>query len=97
MEIDFDEVKISPMSKYKFKKFFKKKMQTAAFNFLMMKKETHSKMAEVTYKKLEIQPYLNSDSGLTDQQKQLVTNLKTQMFKVRQNLKNQNQLCQLCE
>ena len=87
------------MTKYKFKKMIRKKIQTSAFSFLMSKKETHSKMSENQYKKLETQSYLKSDSGLTDKQKQLLTNFRTRMYKVRNNYKNlyENQLCQLCK
>ena len=54
-------------------------------------------MSENQYNKLETQAYLKSDSGLTDKQKQLLTNFHTRMYKVRNNYKNlyENQLCQL--
>ena len=55
-------------------------------------------MSNVTYSNFEIQPYLKSNSGLTEQQKRLVTNIRTRMFKVRQHFKNQfeDHMCQLC-
>ena len=77
----------------------RKKIQTLAFSFLMSKKETHSKMSENQYDKLETQSYLKSDSGLTDKQKQLLTIFCTRMYKVRNKYKNlnENKLCQLCK
>ena len=49
LAIHFDDQKISQMSKQRFKKMLKKKIQYAAFNFLMTKKNLHSKMADVEY------------------------------------------------
>ena len=77
----------------------KKKIQYAAFNFLMTKKNMHSKIADVEYQKLEIQSFLKSESGLNDDEKQLLVKLRTRMIRVKQNFKNQheNHLCQLCK
>ena len=99
LQIELDDIEISQMTKYKFKKMIRKKIQTAAFRFLMSKKETHSKMSENQYNKLETQTYLKSDSGLTDKQKQLLTNIHYKMFKLRHNYKKlyDNQFCELCK
>jgi hypothetical protein len=97
--IHCDDQKISQMSKQRFKKMLKKRIQSAAFNFVMAKKNIHSKMADVEYQKLEIQSFLKSDSGLNNEEKQLLVKLQTRMIRVKQNFKNQheNHLCQLCK
>ena len=99
LEIKLDEKEISQMSKQKFKTAVKKKIRAAAYKFLIAKKESHSKMSGTEYEKLEIQNYLKSDSGLTNDLKKLLVNFRTRMYQVKQNFKNQyeNTLCQLCK
>ena len=56
-------------------------------------------MSGTEYEKLQIQSYLKSDSGLSNELKKLLVNFRTRMYQVRQNFKNQNEdtLCQLCK
>ena len=58
------------MSRYKFRRILKKNIQNSAFNYLMRKKQSHSKMSDIEYNGLETQKYLKSDSGLSDTEKQ---------------------------
>ena len=99
INLEIDDEEISQLSKHKFKKLLKKKISIAAFDYLMKKKETHTKMHDTEYKKMEIQSYLKSDSGLTDELKQILVNLRTRMCSVRENFKNKyvDHLCQLCK
>ena len=99
LNLNLDEEKISQMSKYKFKKIVKEKLLTVAFNYLIEKKQTHSKMLNTDYEKLKIQSYLKSDSGLTTDEKKLLMKFRTRMASVKDNFKNQyeDQLCQLCK
>ena len=98
LNLKINDEGISQLSKHKFKKILKKHIITAAFNYLMKKKEKHTKMDGAEYQKLEIQSYLKSDSGLNNEQKQILVNLRTRMFEVRENFKNKydDHLCQLC-
>ena len=49
------------MTKSSFKKFVKNAAKNQAFEYLLKKKERHSKMDNLTYLKFEIQQYLNSN------------------------------------
>ena len=99
INLEMNDLQISQMSKQKFKKKLKKKITIAAFNYLMEIKGSHSKMSEVDYNELQIQSYLKSDSYLTNDQKQILLKLRTRMYSVRENFKNQyeSKLCQLCK
>ena len=87
INLNLSDQKISQMSKYKFRKLLKKKIHIAAFNYLMEKKQSHSKMSDIEYRDLTIQGYLKSDSGLTDEEKQFL--VKFRMASVSKNYSNQ--------
>ena len=53
LNIDMQEEKIQKMKKYNFKKVVKEKIAVEAFNYLMKKKETHSKLDNIHYEKLQ--------------------------------------------
>ena len=86
------------MSKYKFRKLLKKKVYESAFRYLIVKKQSHSKMSDTEYKDLEIQTYLRSNSGLTNEEKQFLVKFRLRMASLRKNYPNQYQdlRCQLC-
>ena len=46
------------MSKYQYKKCVKDKIAKAAFKYLEGLKSKHSKIKDIKYKKLQIQPYI---------------------------------------
>ena len=99
INLKMSDLEIAKMSKNKFKKIVKKHITTAAFSELIRVKETHSKMQDTKYNKLEVQDYLKSDSGLSDARKQLLVKLRTRMYGVKVNFKNhyENHQCRLCK
>ena len=48
------------MSSRQYKKYIKEKVRTKAFTYLKSLQETHSKIRNIVYSKLEMQPYLSS-------------------------------------
>ena len=82
------EEKIETMKKSHFKKVVKEKIAVEAFNFLMKKKETHSKLDNIHYDKLQIQSFLKSNSGLDNHKKYLLIKLRTRMTDMKNNYKN---------
>ena len=84
---------ISRMSKEKFQNFLKEKIKKRAFEYLIAKKEKNkerSKVKDVNYTNLEIQPYLlpNSLSKKTSESIQLcrfIFSLRCRMLQVREN------------
>ena len=65
----------------------KEKSRLAAFNYLMSKKETHSKLDNLQNSELKLQPYLSSD-GLFKEDAQLLFKLRTRMANFKLNFKN---------
>ena len=76
IDIDMDEEKISETYKSTYKKKIKVLINKAVFKFFMNIKETHSKLDEVTYSKLETQIYLTS-SKLKTSEKELLFNMRS--------------------
>ena len=65
----------------------------------MQSKNTHSKMAQLSYKKLEIQPYLK-DGVLNSSDARLLFDFRTRMVDVGHNFKNSGKhstVCPLCK
>ena len=58
INLNLTENEISKLSKQKFKAIVKDKVRNAAFEYLKMLKNGHSKMKNLIYEKLELQPYL---------------------------------------
>ena len=98
LNVNKSDEQISQMSKYKFRKLLKKMIHNSAFDYLMRKKQSHSKMSDIEYNKLEMQRYLKSDSGLSDAEKQFLVKFRLRMASLRKNFQNQYQdkKCQLC-
>ena len=61
-------------------------------------KETHSKLKEVEYSKLEMQHYIKSDSNLTDDEKCLLFQFRVRQIDVKCNYKNKYFIhnCDIC-
>ena len=99
LKMKMTDEKISQISKHKFKRILKKNIYKEAFDELIEKKDSHSKMSETKYDKLEPQSYLKSDSGLSNEEKYLLMKFRTRMAELRNNFQNkyQDQLCQLCK
>ena len=87
INLSFDEIKV--MSKYSFKKIVKTKIRECAFYELMSKieKNDHSKLKNILYQDLKMQPYLNSNLVNSNQAKQLFR-FRTRMSNVKSNFKS---------
>ena len=71
-----------------------------AFEELLKKKESHSKMINLEYKSLNMQNYLkSSNENLTQKDAQDIFQLRTRMFDVKSNYKNKYEvlMCEACE
>ena len=66
IKIDLSFEQIRQMSVYKFKKLVKQKIQEAAFEYLIKKKNGQTKIQDVQYSKLEIQEYLLEGNSNTE-------------------------------
>ena len=58
--LDMTDKEIGKTQKQKFKNIVKSKVITAAFNYLQMLQQSHSKMENIKYDQFEISPYLTS-------------------------------------
>ena len=74
--LSLSEEEITMMSKYQMKTEVKKKVKTAAFEYLKTTKESKSKMENLNYYTFTIQPYLSTPS-LTADQTSLLLALRT--------------------
>ena len=78
------------MSKNKFKKFIKAKINIASFKFLENLKKSHSKIKFIKYKKLEIQPYIKSEI-FSNEEVKLLFSLRSRMTNVKSNFSSKFQ------
>ena len=62
-----------------FKKLTKKKIRAAAFSYLSGLQNTHSKVRDIVYDRLEIQPYLVS-TMFTNQETTLLSSLRSRTY-----------------
>ena len=85
---ELDEESISAISKNKFKRYVKKKMDIAVFDYLEGQKAKHSKVKDIKYVKLETQPYIVSEN-LTNVEMCTLFALRSRMTKVKKNFSNQ--------
>ena len=72
------------MSKNKFKRLVKKKMQQAALKYLNAKKQSHSKVRDLQYKNISPQKYIIS-KDISDGQIQTLFALRSNMLRVKAN------------
>ena len=97
---DFNENKIQNMTKGSFKKFIKEKIKTAAFDHLRKLQEKHSKIRDIVYKKLEIQPYMVSPVFL-DEEVNTLHSVRSRAVDCKANYRNMykddDMLCILCK
>ena len=95
----FPDKQISKLSKRTYKKIIKEKVRVAAFEDLVTRKDSHSKVRDISYKKFKIQQYLSS-SKFTIKEKQLLFKLRTRMFDAKANFSSMyvnNDKCNFCE
>ena len=92
--MSIDEIKQCPRSTFKL--HVKEKCRESAFKSLIDAKNCHSKLANLSYEKLEMQPYLR-DGILNCKEARLLFTLRTRMVDVGCNFKNKaSLLCPLC-
>lgn len=88
IDLPFSEIK--QMKKSSFKKLVKGKANEAALNYLNSLKLTHSKLDNLKYSELQIQPYLINRSIYTPMAQQ-VFNWRTRMANFRSNFSHGNE------
>ena len=86
------------LKKEALKNKLKEKIYFSAFKYLQVLKSSHSKVREVSYEKLCIQPYL-TDNNFTTVEKQLLFSLRGRMTNIKNNFSSiyQNLNCDLCD
>ena len=84
-----NEDEISATSKSVYKKKIKDLINKSAFEYFMDLKKGHSKLADVTYNKFQIQPYLRAKE-LNNSGKELLFNLRSNCHSSKHNFKKIN-------
>ena len=96
-EIQNDEtIKMNHTNSYK--QFIKSKIRMRALKYLKSFQQTHSKVKEIVYEKLEVQPYLTSPLFSNDEVN-LLHRLRSRMTECKANFKQKyvnNLKCRLC-
>ena len=97
IEIDKNFENLKKMSKESFKKLVEKKVRKAALKDLIKRKNSHSKMKNLEYSELELQPYFKSKL-LFKTEAQNLFRYRTRMADFKNNFKNGNTniSCLLC-
>ena len=72
------------------------KIQITAFNELMSKKETNSKLKTLKYTNLDLQHYLSVSSNLNNEEKRMMFRWRSHMIKVNCNYGLKEAMCPLC-
>ena len=67
-----------------YKKFIKKKVRNAAFEYLHAKKSSQSKIEDISYTNLSVQKYLNSDL-FTNDEVYLLSKLRSRNIQMKEN------------
>ena len=85
------------MKKFAFKKYLNKKINQSGFEYLEKIKFSHSKVKNISYRKLKIAPYLK-ESTIPIDKKQLIFALRTSMINVKANFGTMfgDTSCDLC-
>ena len=81
-----DDSKIKVMKKKKYKKMIKEKITKAAFEFLQAKKNSHSKVKNIIYDKLNPQTYIKNNE-LSNEEVRLLFRLRSETTDVKLNFK----------
>ena len=89
-DISTDLNKLSSFSKDSFKKIVKSKQEIAALKYLNNIKSKHSKMTNLNYDNIELQPYLNNEL-VYPQCAQNIFKWRTRMQNVTKNFSNGNE------
>ena len=98
LKIDLTFEEIRQMSVYKFKKLVKQKTSEAAFEYLIKKKNSQSKIKDLEYRHLEIQEYLLEGNENTEVSKLIYKcRGKTLDIKTHKSWKYEDKLCVGCK
>jgi hypothetical protein len=105
--ISLTHQELSRMKKEKFQTFLKEKIRKSAFNYLVTKKDKNkerSKVKDVNYTNLELQPYLlpngiSTNASDSIQLCRFIFSLRCRMLQVRENYKSSyvSLNCELCD
>ena len=80
IEKDINEDEIKSYSKSEYQVIIKELITKAAFKYYLKKKETHSKLDEISYSELKIQSYLK-DKGFSKDERELMVSLRSRCHK----------------
>ena len=84
----WDEEKIKSFKKQKFMNIIKELNKQRTFQYLLTKKETHSKVKYLKYEELKIQEYLSPNRWITNKEEaQFLFKLRCQQIAVKANMK----------
>jgi len=98
--IDLTMEEIAGTSKMRFKEIIKNKVETKALQYLTKLKESHSKAKNIKHDKIQLQPYLRSETkNLTINEKKFIFAARTRMLDVKGNFKTGmlDRKCRKCE
>ena len=97
-EISMSFAEIQSITKYKFTKLVKEQVTKFTLKVLLESKDKHSKMKNVNYEKLKIQPYFIKDSISTHDARNIFR-YRTRMLNFKENYKgnNNDDICPLCK
>ena len=94
-----NENEIECKSKISYKNYIKQRIRNAAFSYLSRKQESHSKVKDIKYEKLEIQTYFTSPL-FSNTEVRLLFALRSRYIDCKANFRNKyskdNLLCQIC-
>ena len=96
--LNLSDLQITAFSKNKFKKLIKYHISLAALKYLNNLAEGHSKSIHLKKKKVKCSEYLR-DKRFNKSEVQILFQLRTRMFPVKTNFRNQNKTdlsCKLC-
>jgi hypothetical protein len=99
IQLNDHDLKIKYTSKSSFRKYLKFKVNSKSEEYLGRLKESHSKLNNIGFQKLQCADYLK-DPRITEAKGKILFKLRTRMYQVRCNFKNQygnNLTCQLCK
>ena len=88
LKLELTDKYIKKLSKYKFKKILEETIGKKAFEYLIKKKDMHSKVEHINFEKLELQKYLKANSTLDNEEKYLLFKFRTRMMQMKTNYRN---------
>ena len=95
IEKDINEDEIKSYSKSEYKVIIKELITKAAFKYYLKKKETHSKLDEISYSELKLQSYLK-DKGFSKEERELMVSLRSRCHRSKVNFRKLHKNDLLC-